>query len=364
MDPNLSRRVFVHAIGAGVAVAACSRKTSSTNATAPVGASSDTVSKALGPPKEGDVKLPAGATMPKRALGKTGESVSAIGLGGYHIGIPKDEAEGIRIVHRAIDSGVTFLDNCWDYNEGASEERMGKALADGKRAKVFLMTKIDGRTAKAAAAQIDQSLARMKTDVIDLMQIHEVIRMDDAERVFAEGGAIEALEAARKAGKIRFIGFTGHKDPKMHLRMLKVADEHGFHFDAVQMPLNPMDAHYRSFEKEVLPVLVEKGIGVLGMKPLGSGNIMKSGAVTARECLHYALGLPTSVVITGCESVGVLEQALEAAYAFRPMDAGKVAELLGRTKELAKDGKYEAHKSTTEHDGTTQHPQWLTEARL
>src|SRR5438128_9967892 len=203
-----------------------------------------------------------------RALGRTGEKVSAIGLGGFHIGVPQDEQAGIRIIRSAIDRGIHFMDNCWDYHDGGSEIRMGKALRDGYRDKVFLMTKIDGRTKQLAAKQIEESLQRLQTDRIDLMQHHEVIRMEDPDRIFAEGGAMEAVLEAKNAGKIRYIGFTGHKDPLVHLRMLEVAAKHRFRFDAVQMPLNLMDTHFRSFEKQVLTVLVKEKIGVLGMKSM------------------------------------------------------------------------------------------------
>src|SRR3954468_4242707 len=219
-----------------------------------------------------------------RQLGRTGEKVSAIGVGGYHIGVP-DENEGIKIIRTAIDRGITFMDNCWDYHDGGSEVRMGKALRDGYRDKVFLMTKLHGRSKANAAKQIDESLKRLQTDHVDLMQHHEVIRVEDPDRIFAEGGAMEAVLEAKKAGKVRYIGFTGHKDPFVHLRMLEVAREHGFYFDAVQMPLNVMDAHFRSFEKKVVPELVKDGIGVLGMKPLGSGLILESKTVSALDCL-------------------------------------------------------------------------------
>src|SRR5947209_5920358 len=219
-------------------------------------------------------------TMRYRTLGRTGQEVSVIGLGGHHIGRQKEEKESIAIIRAAIDAGIQFMDNCWDYHDGGSEVRMGKALQDGYRKKVFLMTKIDGRTKKAAVSQLDQSLERLKTDVIDLLQFHEVIRLEDPDRIFAQGGALEALRAARKAGKVRYIGFTGHKDPLVHLRMLEVAAAHEFRFDAVQMPINVMDAHFRSFGQEVLPVLVSEGIGVLGMKSMGDGLLLKSKTAT------------------------------------------------------------------------------------
>ena len=294
-----------------------------------------------------------------RTLGRTGQRVSAIGLGGYHIGVPKDEQTGIRIIRTAIDRGITFMDNCWDYHDGGSEIRMGKALQGGYRDKVFLMTKIDGRTRQLAAKQIDESLKRLQTDRVDLMQHHEVIRVEDPDRIFAESGANEALLEAQKAGKIRYIGFTGHKDPFVHLRTLEVARERGFRFDAVQMPLNVMDAHFRSFEKKVLPELVKDGIGVLGMKPLASAAIVQSKTASAIECLHYALNLPTSVVITGIDKMEYLDQALEAVRTLKPMNQSQVAALLARTKDAAMTGKHELFKTGTRFDATAQHLDWL-----
>ena len=302
------------------------------------------------------------AGLPYRELGRTGERVSAIGLGGWHLALPGvSEQLALRIVRRAIDEGINFLDNSWDYNGGASEKRVGKALQGGYREKVFLMTKVDGRSAAEATRQLDQSLRRMKTDRIDLVQHHEVIRFDDPHRIFDRDGANAALVAARKAGKLRFIGFTGHKDPRVHLHMLGVAREHGFVFDTVQMPLNVMDAHYRSFERMVLPELVRQRIGVLGMKSMGNGLILKSRTVTPTECLHYALNLPTSVVITGCDSMKILEQALEAARTFQPLSKAAVRELLGRTRAQAVDGKFELFKTTSIFDSTAKHPDWLGE---
>src|ERR1700682_4702204 len=297
--------------------------------------------------------------VPRRPLGRTGEKVSMVGLGGYHIGNQKDEQESIRIIRTALDGGINFLDNCWDYNDGQSEVRMGKALRDGYRQHAFLMTKIDGRTKKAAAQQIDESLRRLQTDHIDLLQFHEIIRMEDPERVFAAGGGMEAAVEAQKAGKVRYIGFTGHKSPDIHLKMLETADAHQFHFDAVQMPLNVMDAHYNSFEKKVLPVLVKKEIGVLGMKPMGAGIILGSKTVEPVECLHYAMTPPTSVVITGCDSVALVEQAVKAARTFRPMSETQVVTLLAKTAPAAQNGEYEKYKTTTNFDGTAHNPQWL-----
>jgi predicted aldo/keto reductase-like oxidoreductase len=302
------------------------------------------------------------AEMIYRVLGSTGEKVSAIGIGGWHLGLRHvDEPLAIRIVRAAVDRGINFLDNCWDYNEGASEIRMGKALRDGYRNRVFLMTKIDGRSRQEAARQLDESLRRLQTDCIDLLQHHEILRYEDPHRIFDPEGAHAALLEARKAGKIRYIGFTGHKDPRIHLYMLEVAAEHGFRFDAVQMPLNVMDAHYRSFEKLVLPELLHRKIGVLAMKTLANGQILQSNAVTAMECLHYALNLPASVVITGVDSMEILDQAFEAVRTFHPMSASEVKELLARTAQPAATGRFELFKTTSIYDGTAQHPQWLGE---
>ncbi|MFL5329861.1 MAG: aldo/keto reductase [Gemmataceae bacterium] len=295
-----------------------------------------------------------------RQLGKTGVEVSILGVGGYHIGNPA-EAEAIKIIRTAIDSGITFMDNCWDYHDGNSEVRMGKALRDGYRQKVFLMTKLDGRTKASAAKQIDESLKRLQTDHVDLMQFHENIRMEDPDRYFMPGGAHEAMEAAKKAGKIRFIGFTGHKDPSIHLRMLETAKKHNFHFDTCQMPLNLFDAHFRSFARGVVPELVKQGVGVLGMKPFASGAILKTKTVTPIECLHYAMNLPTSVVINGIESMDNLKQALEAARTFKPMSQPEVEALLKKTADVAQDGRYERFKTDIVFDGTARNPAWMGE---
>jgi aryl-alcohol dehydrogenase-like predicted oxidoreductase len=298
--------------------------------------------------------------MPRRQLGRTGESVSCIGMGGYHIALPRvDEALGIRLIRSALDRGITFLDNCWDYNEGNSEIRMGKALADGYRDRAFLMTKIDGRTKKAAALQIDESLARLRTDRIDLVQFHEIVRFDDPDRIFAEEGAIHAALEAKEAGKIRYIGFTGHKDPHIHLRMLEVAAENNFHFDTAQMPINVMDAHFRSFTQHVLPEMVRRGVGVLAMKTMGDGFILRSKTVTPIECLHFALHQPTSVVITGIDSMEVLDQAFEAARSFKPFTSPQLDELLAKTKDAAARGKYEPFKTSSLFDATAQNYEWL-----
>ena len=297
--------------------------------------------------------------IPYRMLGRTGEKVSLVGLGGYHLGKQADPQESIRIMRTGLDEGINFLDNCWDYNGGESEIRMGNALRDGYRQKAFLMSKIDGRSKAAAADQINESLRRLQTDRIDLLQFHEVIRDTDADRIFAEGGAIEAVLESRKAGKIRFIGFTGHKSPDIHLKMLATASKHSFTFDTVQMPLNVMDAHFNSFEKKVLPLLLKSGTGVLGMKPMGDHFILESKTATPVECLHYSMNLPTSVVITGCDSLPILEQALEAARSFKPLDSSEVASLLAKTAKAAEIGQFELYKTSHQFDGTYSNPQWL-----
>jgi predicted aldo/keto reductase-like oxidoreductase len=332
-DPNtIHRRDFLNAAG-GVSIAA---------AIAPGAFAADE--------RQGD--------MIYRKLGRTGERVSAIGLGGYHIGVPKDDRESARLIRSAIDRGINFMDNCWDYMDGKCEVWMGKALRDGYRRKVFLMTKFDGRTKASTAKQIDESLERLQTDHVDLMQYHENIRMEDPDRFFNDG-VLEALLEARKAGKLRYIGFTGHKDPVVHLRMLEVAQAHNFHFDSAQMPLNILDAQFRSFARDVVPKLVSQGIAVLGMKPMAAGNLPQRGLATGIECLHYALNLPTSVVITGCTNTKDLDQAFEAARTFKPLTPAELSALLAKTKDAALSGKYETFKTTTMQDGTARNPQWM-----
>ena len=296
--------------------------------------------------------------MEYRTLGKTGERVSALGLGGAHAGRPQDPADTTRIIRTAIDNGVTFMDNCWDYQNGEAEVRMGEALRDGYRERVFLMTKIDAHYAEVAAEQIDQCLSRLQTDHLDLVQVHEVIRPDDPEKVFAPGGTMEALIAARQAGKIRYIGFTGHKDPAIHLKMVNM----GFDWDTVQLPLNCVDTHHRSFEQLVLPILVERNIGVLGMKPLAAGDAVKSGTATAQECLTYAMSLPTSVVITGCDTLEILDQALRVWRDFTPMSPEEMDALRARTAASATGGNLEGYKTSDRFDGTVKNPHWLTTA--
>jgi aryl-alcohol dehydrogenase-like predicted oxidoreductase len=297
-----------------------------------------------------------------RTLGSTGEKVSAIGVGGWHLSLKHvDEKLATRIVRSAIDRGINFLDNSWDYNEGASELRMGEALRDGYRQKAFVMTKIDGRSKKEAAKQLDESLRRLRVDHIDLVQHHEVIRFEDPHRIFDDQGANQALVEARTAGKIRYIGFTGHKDPHIHLHMLEVAKENGFKFDTAQMPLNVMDAHYRSFEKLVVPELVKLEIGVLGMKSMANGILLQSNTVTPIECLHYALSLPTSVVITGIDSMELLDQAFAAVESFHPLSHDERNALLAKTRDAAANGRFEPFKTSSIFDSTAENPQWLGE---
>jgi predicted aldo/keto reductase-like oxidoreductase len=296
-----------------------------------------------------------------RAFGKTGETVSVIGVGGSHIGQAASDELAVRIIRTAIDRGINFMDNSWDYNNGTGldELRMGKALGDGYRQKVFLMTKVDGRTKDSAAKQLDESLRRLQVDHVDLLQFHEVIRMEDPDRFFAEGGAVEAFTDARKAGKIRFIGFTGHKDPAVHLRMLSMAKEKGFHFDAVLFPSNVMDWNFRSFVHQVMPVALQEGIAVQTMKPMGGKYILESKTVTPAECLQYALSQPTSVVIHGMEKMEYLEQTLEVVKNFKPLTQEQIAALAGKAKQAALTGKYELFKTTSHFDSTAKNPAWL-----
>ena len=304
-------------------------------------------------------RRPESPTMIYRELGRTGERVSAIGLGGFHIGKQQDPQESIRLIRSAIDRGITFLDNCWDYNGGLSEVRMGQALRDGYRQRAFLMTKIDGRDSKTAAEQIEQSLGRLQTDTIDLMQFHECIRLDDADRIFAPGGALEAVLAARQAGKIRYIGFTGHKDPSVHLRMFETAAAHNFHFDTVQMPINVMDAHFRSFLHNVAPVALRQGTAILAMKTFGDPYILNSKTVTPIEALHFTLNSPAAVVITGIDSPQILDQAFAAVASFHPLSESEVAAILAKTREAAMTGQFELFKTSPHYDGTIHNPQFL-----
>ena len=287
--------------------------------------------------------------IPKRLLGKTGVQVSALCFGGAHWGRIEDDAEAIRILQEAIDAGVTFLDNAWEYNGGRSEELMGKAL-QGRRQQVFLMTKVcsHGRDKRVALQQLDESLRRLKTDYLDLWQIHEVVYFDDPDRHFALGGAAEALLEAKRQGKVRFIGFTGHKDPKIHLKMLA----HDFPFDTCQMPLNVFDGTYRSFEQDVLPVLTQRGIAPLGMKSLsGNAEPIKQGLVTPEEALRYVLSLPIASLVSGIDSREVLRQNLDIVRRFVPMTVAEMQGLRTRMARYAMDGRFELFKSTNRYDG-------------
>lgn len=326
-------------------------------------ASTQTNPAAPSPAAMGPLPTKRRGDMVYRQLGRTGEEVSLIGLGGFHIGKQPDEASSIRIIHTALDRGINFLDNSWDYNDGVSEVRMGKALKGGRRDNAFLMTKLDGRTKESAARQIDESLLRLQVTHVDLLQFHEIIRMEDPDRIFAKGGALEAALAAKKAGKVRYIGFTGHKDPLIHRRMLEVAAQHKFHFDTVQMPVNVMDAHFRSFQAQVLPVALREGIGVLGMKTFGDPYILehvtKSKTATPIQLLHYSMSQPVSVVITGIDSLKILDQALEAARTYQPMSKAQKMALLSRTRLAANTGEYEKFKTSMHFDSTAKKPEML-----
>ena len=287
--------------------------------------------------------------IPRRALGRTGEYVSAIGLGGYHLGTVPNERDATRIVHEAVDAGITFLDNAWEYHDGKSEDRMGKAIV-GRRERVFLMSKVctHGRDATVAMRQLEQSLRRLKTDYLDLWQVHELAFYNDPERHFAKGGVIEALDRAKSQGKVRFVGFTGHKDPAIHLKMLS----YDYPFDTCQMPLNCFDATFRSFEQQVLPELQRRGIAPIGMKSMGGeGEMVKKKAVSAQEALAYAMSLPVATTISGIDSLRVLRQNLKVARGFVPMSSKEMHALRNRCADLAADGRFELYKTTAKHEG-------------
>jgi predicted aldo/keto reductase-like oxidoreductase len=289
--------------------------------------------------------------IPLRPLGKTGQMVSLLCLGGHASTNPQKlpEKESLRLIQRAVDEGITFLDNCWDYHNGLAEERMGKALAEGgRRDKVFLMTKVCGRTAKEAQSNLEDSLRRLKTDRIDLWQFHEIVYDNDPDWIFAPDGAFQTGLKALKEGKVRYLGFTGHKDPIIHLKMLSMPYE----WASVQMPLNVMDVHYRSFQRNVLPVLLQRAIGVLAMKSLGgTGVIVKEAGIPVEDALRYVLSLPISTLVSGIDSETVLEQNLKIVREFRPMTPPERAALEGRTLAMAGDGRYELFKSSKMFDG-------------
>lgn len=286
--------------------------------------------------------------IPRRQFGRHSDTISALGLGGYHVGVVRTETEATKLIHEAIDAGVTFLDNAWEYHDGKSETRMGKAIKD-RRQQVFLMTKVctHGRDAKTAMRQLEQSLTRLKTDYLDLWQIHECAYYNDPERHFAPGGVIDALELARKQGKVRFVGFTGHKDPEIHLEMLS----HKFPFDSCQLPLNGFDATFRSFEQRVLPELKKQGIAPIGMKSFGGGRAVKPKAVTPAEALRYAMSLPVVTTVSGMDSIRVLRQNLRIAREFTPMTRQEMQTYRTRVADRAADGRFELYKTTAKHDG-------------
>lgn len=291
----------------------------------------------------------ASGTVPKRKFGRANIEVSALALGGYHIGTVKTQQEATRLIHEAMDAGITFMDNAWEYNDGKSEQWMGKAL-QGRRDKAFLMTKVctHGRNAKVAMQQLEQSLRRLNTDYIDLWQVHEVVYDNDPELHFAKGGVIEALETAKKQGKVRYVGFTGHKDPAIHLKMLA----YNFPFDACQLPLNCFDASFRSFEQQVLPELNQRGIAVIGMKSMGGGGEpVKKGVITPQEALRYAMSLPVTTTVSGIDSVQVLRQNLAVAQGFKPMDSEQMQALRTKFARYAADGRFELYKTSKKYDG-------------
>lgn len=333
MADSTSRREFIRRVSAGAVTAAAGGALPTQTAAAQ--------GSVAGGVSSGEV--------PRRALGRTGIEVSALGLGGYDLAKAGVEHEAVRIVHEAIDAGLTFMDNAWEYHEGRSEEWMGKAL-QGRRQKVFLMTKVctHGRDRRAAMQQLEESLRRLQTDYLDLWQIHEVIYDNDPERHFAPGGVIEALDQAKREGKVRFIGFTGHKDPALHLKMLS----YNYPFDTCQLPLNPFDATFRSFEQQVLPELNRRGIAAIGMKSLsGAGDAVKKGIITVSEALHYAMSLPVATTVSGIPSLGILYQNLDLARGFVPMTEQEMQALRARVAALAADGRFELYKTSKKYDG-------------
>jgi len=285
--------------------------------------------------------------LPARTLGRTGQKVSILGLGGHHVGQIQDDDEAIRLVRMAVDMGVTFMDCAWEYHRGRSEMLLGRALQDGYRQQVFLMTKHHGRDRKTAMQHLEDSLRRFRTEVIDLWQFHEIIYEDDPDMIFARDGGIEAAEEARKQGKIRYVGFTGHKDPAIFRKMLS----YDYAWDAVQMPINVLDAHFRSFQKEILPLLLERNIGAIGMKSLGSGHVLESGVVGPRQALRYAWSQPVATVVCGMTSREQLEENVRAAREFKPLSKQEEAELLEKARPAARDGVFEPFKTTAQFDG-------------
>jgi aryl-alcohol dehydrogenase-like predicted oxidoreductase len=366
----MDRRSFIRTTAAGVAAAAAAQHSGAAPVlgtvphpvtlvgSLPENTTQGGVVKATGPVTS---KIQQHPEMKYRPLGHTGERLSMIGLGGFHLAKPGglNAEEAVGVARSAIDAGITFCDNCWDYNGGESERRLGNALQNGYRDRVFLMTKIDGRTAKAAQQQIDESLGRLKTDHLDLLQFHEIIRPDDPEKVFARGAALEVALRNREQGKLRYIGFTGHKSPAIHAHMFAVADAHNFHFDTVQMPLNVMDAHYDSFEQQVLPVALAHRTAVFGMKTFGDPFILESGVATPTELLHYSMSLPTTLQVLGIDSMKILHQSLEAVRKYQPLTLVQRGAILKKSLQTAADGSTERYKTTHHFDGTIKHPEWL-----
>jgi aryl-alcohol dehydrogenase-like predicted oxidoreductase len=292
---------------------------------------------------------PASSVIPLRPLGRTGGAVSALGLGGWDIAVMKDDRDCIRLVHEAIDAGITFLDNAWDYHDGRSEELMGRAIED-RRDRVFLMTKVctHGRDRRVAMRQLEESLRRLRTDYLDLWQIHEVVYENEPELHFAPDGVIESLDQARREGKVRFVGFTGHKSPELHLRMLA----YNYPFDACQLPLNCLDATFRSFERQVLPELERQNIAAIGMKSMGGDGVMvTSGVVAPDEALRYAMSLPVATTVSGICSFEILQQNLKVARGFTPMSASEMQQLRKRCASAAADGRFEMYKTTAKFEG-------------
>jgi predicted aldo/keto reductase-like oxidoreductase len=330
-NANSNRREFIQAGGAGLAAAA------------------------LGTVCAGATRAVNAGGIPLRPLGTTGESVTMICLGGYHSSVHPDEIDSIRLIQRAVDEGITFLDNAWDYHAGAAEERMGKAISQGdRREKVFLMTKCCGRTARDAQSNLEDSLRRLRTDHLDLWQFHEIVYDNDPDWIFAVGGAIEYALKAKEQGKIRFLGFTGHKDPSIHVKMLAKP----YPWATVQMPLNVLDSQYRSFQHSVLPVLNKRGIAPLGMKSLGGqGKIVSDGVVTIEEALRYVLSLPIASLVSGIDSEKVLDQNLKIVREFKPMSAQEVVAVEAKVQPHAGDGRYELFKSSKAFDSSTHRKQ-------
>lgn len=354
LSPDLNRRQFLKGIGfigAGAGAALADHVLRSNEPAQ--AAQTDSVPTSSTMPLQGEsdslISQTSSGEIPRRPLGRTGVQVSAIGLGGAALGQVKSQEEAIRLAHEAIDAGVTFMDNAWEYNNHRSEEWMGKAL-QGRRDNVFLMTKVctHGRDAKVAMQQLEESLRRLGTDYLDLWQIHEVVYYNDPEMIFRPNGAIEALDRAKKEGKVRFVGFTGHKDPAIHLKMLS----YNYPFDTVMLPLNCFDATFNSFEQQVLPELNRRGIGVIGMKSLsGTGDAVKQGVVTVQDALRYAMSLPVATTVSGIDSLQVLRQNLALARGFTPMKQEEMQALRSRCAQYAADGRFELFKTSMRFDG-------------